>query len=291
MQKATTRQPLRTRPVSSRNSDLGSIIQTSLAERPELQKRGAARLPDCQCDTGNPRIASTIQQAFQLERFAGPEGGLCPRLRFQRLLFIVSFANFELHYPCMSTSKPSKQSRVSIWILGIFVLLSLTVLILLQTSNLWKDFTVETASDTLLLYALSSLNFIAFVIFGFIFLRSITKLMRERRTLQLGAKIKTRLLVYFAAVSLLPIIAMAGFSYLFMNRALERWFTQFPEDVVLEARDVQRRAIADEGRKLIDTAAIIASTLGDREISDGELERIAEAGKLTRVEVLSADNG
>ena len=91
------------------------------------------------------------------------------------------------------------------------MLVLLTVLVLLQTSNLWRDFTVETASDTLLLYALSSLNFIAFVIFGFIFLRSITKLMRERRTLQLGSKIKSRLLLYFAAVSLLPIIAMAGF--------------------------------------------------------------------------------
>ncbi|HUR99889.1 MAG TPA: hypothetical protein VMZ26_17630, partial [Pyrinomonadaceae bacterium] len=68
----------------------------------------------------------------------------------------------------MKPRKPSGQSRISPWILGGFVLISLTVLILLQTSNLWKDFTVETASDTLLLYALSSLNFIAFVIFGFI---------------------------------------------------------------------------------------------------------------------------
>ena len=170
------------------------------------------------------------------------------------------------------------------------MLVSLSVLVLLQTSNLWKDFTVETASDTLLLYALSSLNFIAFVIFGFIFLRSITKLMRERRTLQLGSKIKTRLLLYFAAVSLLPIIAMAGFSYLFMNRALERWFAQFPEEVVIQARDVQRRAIAEEERRLNETAAIIASTLDNRSVTDRELDSIAEAGNLSRIEVLSADN-
>ena len=170
------------------------------------------------------------------------------------------------------------------------MLVSLTVLVLLQTSNLWRDFSVETASDTLLLYALSSLNFIAFVIFGFIFLRSITKLMRERRTLQLGSKIKTRLLLYFAAVSLLPIIAMAGFSYLFMNRALERWFAQFPEEVVIQARDVQRRAIAEEERRLNETAAIIASTLDNRSVTDRELDSIAEAGNLTRVEILSADN-
>lgn len=190
----------------------------------------------------------------------------------------------------VSSGKLPKQNRKVPWIIGIFVLVLLTMLILLQSSNLWKEFSVDTASDTLLLYALSSLNFIAFVIFGFIFLRSITKLMRERRTFQLGSKIKTRLLLYFAAVSLLPIVAMAGFSYLFMNRALERWFTQFPEDVVIEARDVQRRAIAEEGRRLNETAAIIASTLEERDISDRELNRIAEAGKLLRVEVLSPTN-
>ncbi|HTK38039.1 MAG TPA: hypothetical protein VL325_06060, partial [Pyrinomonadaceae bacterium] len=120
-------------------------------------------------------------------------------------------------------TEPAKPKRRSVpWFLGLLVLLLLTFLILLQSSNLWKNFSVETASDTLLLYALSSLNFIAFVIFGFIFLRSIIKLGRERRTLELGSKIKTRLLIYFFAVSLLPIIAMAVFSYLFMNRAIER---------------------------------------------------------------------
>jgi TRAP-type C4-dicarboxylate transport system permease small subunit len=76
--------------------------------------------------------------------------------------------------------KPLRRRRVP-WLLGALVVISFVVLVLLQTSNLWKDFAVETASDTLLLYALSSLNFFAFVIFGFIFLRSILKLLRERR--------------------------------------------------------------------------------------------------------------
>ena len=190
----------------------------------------------------------------------------------------------------MGKNEKPKQRRVSPWILGAFVLISLTVLILLQTSNLWKDFSVDTASDTLLLYALSSLNFIAFVIFGFIFLRSIIKLARERRTLQLGSKIKTRLLLYFAAISLLPIVAMAGFSYLFMNRALERWFTQIPENVLVEAREVQQRSAADQHKKLESTARLLASSLEGRDIPQGDLDRLVAAGDLNRIEVLDADN-
>jgi len=174
-------------------------------------------------------------------------------------------------------------------VLGLFVLVLLVLLILLQSSNLWKSFTVETASDTLLLYALSSLNFIAFVIFGFIFLRSIIKLARERRSLQLGSKIKTRLLLYFAAVSLLPIIAMAGFSYLFMNRALERWFTQIPENVVRKALDVQTEAIAEQSQKLRETAGMLAAAFDAKEPDAEELRSIANAGNLTLIGIFESD--
>lgn len=123
------------------------------------------------------------------------------------------------------------------------MLASLVLLVLLQSTSLWKTFTIESSSDLILLYALSSLNFIAFIVFAFIFLRSIIKLVRERRTFQMGAQIKTRLLIYFFAVSLMPIIAMAAFSYLFMNRALDRWFSQIPQSVIQQARNLEQPQI------------------------------------------------
>ena len=190
----------------------------------------------------------------------------------------------------MKKDRLQKRSRISPWILGISVLVLLTVLILLQTSNLWKDFSVDTASDTLLLYALSSLNFIAFVIFGFIFLRSIIKLARERRAFQLGARIKTRLLLYFAAISLLPIIAMAGFSYLFMNRALDRWFTQIPENVVRDAREVENQALQLQSKKLHETAQMLGALLEKSHVNTSDFKAIADAGNLTLVELISRDN-
>ena len=186
------------------------------------------------------------------------------------------------------TTKPKRRSVP--WLLGLLVLVLLTFLILLQSSNLWKNFSVETASDTLLLYALSSLNFIAFVIFGFIFLRSIIKLGRERRTLELGSKIKTRLLIYFFAVRLLTIIAMAVFSYLFMNRAIERWFTNMPETVLNQARDLQNQALDNQAAGLRNTAQMLASVLDKRDFSKKDLDAIAASGNFTRIEVLSKDN-
>ncbi|HQU85282.1 MAG TPA: ATP-binding protein [Pyrinomonadaceae bacterium] len=185
-----------------------------------------------------------------------------------------------------NTSKPPKR-RFSPWIIGLFVLLSLSFLIILQTSNLWKNLSVESANDTLLLYALSSLNFFAFVIFGFILLRNLIKLARERRALALGAKFKTRLWLYFFAVSILPIVAMAGFSYLFMNRAIERWFTQIPENVAREAQKVQNKAITMQADKFRETATMLAMSLDNRQFTNDDLKKIADAGNLNHIEILS----
>ena len=179
--------------------------------------------------------------------------------------------------------------RTPLWFLGGIVLTLLTILVLLQSSKLWQNLAVETASDTILLFALSSLNFFALVIFGFIFFRNLLKLVRERRALQLGSKIKTRLLIYFFAVSLLPLIAMAVFSYLFMNRAMERWFTQIPENVIREARNVQNQAVRDQIIKLNETARMLAQTLENQPVNNAVLQKIAAAGNLSRIEILSKD--
>ncbi len=182
------------------------------------------------------------------------------------------------------------KKRKTPWLLGVLVFTLLTVLVLLQSSNLWKSFSVETASDTILLYALSSLNFFAFVIFAFIFIRSLLKLRRERRALQLGSKIKSRLLLYFIAVSLLPIIAMAVFSYLFMNRALERWFASIPDNVIRETRQMQNQSVTDQIVKLRQTAQMLGSLMENQTIDNQKLERLVEAGNLTCLQIL-ASNG
>jgi two-component system nitrogen regulation sensor histidine kinase NtrY len=180
--------------------------------------------------------------------------------------------------------------RKTPWIVGTLMVVSLALLVVLQSTNLWKTFSIDTSGDLLLLYALSSLNFIAFVIFAFIFLRSIIKLVRERRTFELGAKIKTRLLIYFVALSLLPIIAMAVFSYLFMNRALERWFSQIPQNVIAQAREMQRSAVEEHSATLGSSAMMLASVLDSTDVNEAQLSTIATAGGLSHIEVLSADN-
>src|SRR5437660_11007850 len=144
------------------------------------------------------------------------------------------------------------------WPLGGLVLFLLAVIVAQQAFNLWAVVPPDTGSDTLLLYALSSLNFAAFIVFSFILLRSVLKLRRERRERQLGSRIQTRLLVYFIGLSLLPIAAMAAFSYLFLNRSIEKWMGRLPEHVVRRVRQQQRESLAAQNRNLRETAMLLA---------------------------------
>ena len=132
--------------------------------------------------------------------------------------------------------RPQRSGRRTVpWLLAGTVAVLLAIIVAQQLLNLGSVVPPETGSDTLLLYALSSLNFAAFIVFTFILLRSLLKLSRERRERQLGSRIQTRLLVYFIGLSLLPIAAMAAFSYLFLNRSIEKWMGRLPE-VVVERR-------------------------------------------------------
>nr|MBA3712884.1 HAMP domain-containing protein [Pyrinomonadaceae bacterium] len=188
-------------------------------------------------------------------------------------------------------SEPRPRRRAAPWLLGGLVLLLLSVLVALQVFGLWEIFTPDTASDTLLIYALSSLNFVAFFIFAFIFVRNLLKLRRERRERQLGSKIKTRLVVYFIAVSLLPITAMAVFSYIFFNRSLEKWFSSLPEDVVREANAVQRGESLRQSEGLRELASTIAVLLETKPAGEGavDFQSVAERGRLALLTVSTAE--
>src|SRR5215470_6513829 len=186
--------------------------------------------------------------------------------------------------------RQQRRRRVLLWILGATVALLLAVIVS-QQLWLWTVIRPDSAADTLLLYALSTLNFVAFVVFSFIFVRNLLKLRRERHERQLGSKVKTRLLVYFISISFLPITAMAVFSYLFFNRSLEKWFYPFPEGLVKEAGEVKQETLSNQNRTLHDTASLLAMLLNHEDQSEWQatLDQIVSSGQLVGVEVVRPD--
>ncbi len=186
----------------------------------------------------------------------------------------------------------TRPGRVRAWVLGSIVVILLALIAAQGLFNLWAFVPAETGADTLLLYALSTLNFVAFFVFSFILIRSLLRLRRERRARQPGARIQTRLLIYFIGLSLLPITAMAAFSYLFLNRSVEKWMGRLPENVVQRVREQQREIVTEQNRRIRETATLLAASIRQRPEADWQaaLDQLRDAGGLTAIEIVT-DSG
>ena len=208
------------------------------------------------------------------------------------ILFAVSLIGLLVsNNDLQSNQKPVRSRRITPWVLGGVVLLMLAIIAAQQLFNIAPVLSPDTGSDTLLLVALSSLNFAAFVVFSFILLRSLLRLRRERRERRPGARIQTRLLIYFIGLSLLPISAMAAFSYLFLNRSIEKWMGRLPENVVVRVREQQRETLDQQNEKLRETATLVAAAVKVRPESEWQsmLDQLAATNAVSAIEIVGDD--
>ena len=146
-------------------------------------------------------------------------------------------------------------------ILSIVLLLLMLSLIAQGGFNLTPFVTPDTAAETLLLYALSTLNFLAFVTLLFVLLRNVLKLVRERRTARLGSKFKSRLVSYAIGLSLLPVLLLFFFAFGLLNRSIDRWFGEPARQIVDDARAIEESYFKKEEADLVGSARAIARSL------------------------------
>ena len=142
---------------------------------------------------------------------------------------------------------PGRRGNI-VLILGISTFLLLSPLVVL---NAFKLNILDPASplQTLVFLALSVLSFLLFVGVMVLLIRNILKLYADQRSRVLGTRLRTRMLWGAALVSIVPLAFMFAFSYLLMNRAVDRWFsqpvTQMREDADRLAAELFRYAAAN----------------------------------------------
>ena len=115
------------------------------------------------------------------------------------------------------------------------VLLALLLASVITLGSLRVPFEPSTWGETVVLFAVSTFNVVALLVFGLILLRALVRLWMERRADQLGSRFKTKMVLGAMAVSLLPLVFLFFISYALMNRTLNRWFPQELENANSQA--------------------------------------------------------
>jgi hypothetical protein len=110
----------------------------------------------------------------------------------------------------------------------VFVLLLL--LIALNAFNL-RSLNPHTTGQIFLLTSLSVVVFLLFVTVLVLLMRNLIKLLAEQRSQVLGARLRTRMFIGALLLSFVPALFMFLFSFLLMNRSIDRWFSEPASEV------------------------------------------------------------
>ncbi|MCK5784483.1 MAG: HAMP domain-containing protein, partial [Desulfobacterales bacterium] len=88
-------------------------------------------------------------------------------------------------------------------------------------------------SNTILMFILININLLLLILIIFLVFRNLVKLLYDRKRKVMGAKLRTRLVVAFVALSLLPAGILFFFSINFITTSIEFWFN-VPVEQALE---------------------------------------------------------
>jgi PAS domain S-box-containing protein len=118
----------------------------------------------------------------------------------------------------------------------------------------------ETSGETLAFVGLTVLVFLLLMLLLTLLFRNILKLYADQSGSALGARLRTRLVVGAALIALIPAVCMFLFSFLLMNRSIDRWFSQPTADLREDAdRVVLELAQYATGDAHVEAESIAAS--------------------------------
>ena len=137
----------------------------------------------------------------------------------------------------------SRRKREGIIIVVIIVLVALLTFAENRIIYLGTDIPV---SNTILMFILININLLLLILLIFLVFRNLVKLLYSRKRKVMGAKLRTRLVAAFVALTLVPTIVLFFFSINFITTSIEFWFNvpveQALENSLLVGRSVYLHA-------------------------------------------------
>ncbi len=169
--------------------------------------------------------------------------------------------------PATEAKRRLNRRRVRILLLALATALLFALLFVQAAFNTLNWLRPSSVGETLSLYVLSTINFLAFVVLLMVLVRNIIKLRRERLQKKLGARFKTRLVIFFIALSLLPVIFLFFATTGLINRSIDKWFGLPANEMLTNAWQIQNAYVEGEQDGLHRTAVTLARLVANTERS------------------------
>jgi two-component system, NtrC family, nitrogen regulation sensor histidine kinase NtrY len=117
----------------------------------------------------------------------------------------------------------------------IFICLLLIPFFIWLQSTLLKNEPESPVANNILIFALININVLLVLFVLFLVLRHLAELLFERRANRLGNKLKTKLIVSFLSLTLIPTILLFFVSLQFVSTSMDYWFNASVEDSLTES--------------------------------------------------------
>ncbi|MBW1866312.1 MAG: HAMP domain-containing protein [Deltaproteobacteria bacterium] len=130
----------------------------------------------------------------------------------------------------LSKDERKRRKREAIIIVCILIFVALLTLIENRVIHFGGNFPI---SNTILMFILININVLLLILLIFLVFRNLVKLLYDRKRKVMGAKLRTRLVIAFVTLSLLPAGILFFFSINFITTSIEFWFN-VPVEQALE---------------------------------------------------------
>ncbi len=171
---------------------------------------------------------------------------------------------------------------------GLAVLAVLMTLVVWQVSFKFGDAPAN-AAQTVFFWAISTLIFILTVTLGFMLFRTGVKLYLERQQNREGSRLKSKFVLLALSLSLLPVVFLVLFSYVILNRTVEKWFSRPAEGVRLQLIDTGV-ALGDEVQGRADALAKWIATMPEAQNGTADFAQLCKMNRIAELR-LEDENG
>jgi two-component system nitrogen regulation sensor histidine kinase NtrY len=144
-------------------------------------------------------------------------------------------------------------------------------------SLLLKGETDVPLANNILIFALININVLLVLFVLFLVLRYLAELLFERRANRLGNKLKTKLIVSFLSLTLIPTILLFFVALQFVSTSMDYWFNASIEDSLTESLKLAQSLLREKEDQVTLMSKGIEERLKDLDISTYTPEVISKA--------------